>query len=160
MKNDDVTALLDAEDRALAVHEAGHAVVARALGAEVAFIEIDLGTGNGSSRSGDFADQIKNLAVCVAGCRAEHVLKEPALGRKAKESDRKKMRKILSSLPEAERRAARAEGYRRAEAILMGNANVVRRIAHELRTRNGRIEGDELSALLSLVRLNHETPCG
>jgi hypothetical protein len=32
---------LDADDRALAIHEAGHAVVARAFGANVVFVEIN-----------------------------------------------------------------------------------------------------------------------
>jgi hypothetical protein len=147
MKDDEVAALLDAQDRALMVHEAGHAVVARALGAEVRFIAIDIRTGNGSSHSSDFADQINNLTVCVAGCKAEIVLGERAAPRNTKRSDFRKMREILSRLPEGERRAARAEGYRRAEAILTGNANLVRGIATELRdAQNGRIEGDELSA--------------
>jgi hypothetical protein len=62
-RRDDVATsnALDADERALAVHEAGHAVVARALGADVVFVEIDVGTGNGGSRSGVFADNIKNL---------------------------------------------------------------------------------------------------
>ena len=41
----------DARDRALTVHEAGHAVVARMLGAQVVFVEIDLMTGDGRSHS-------------------------------------------------------------------------------------------------------------
>jgi hypothetical protein len=46
---------LEAMDRALAVQEAGHTVVALALGAEVVFVEIDLATGNGGSRSSKFS---------------------------------------------------------------------------------------------------------
>lgn len=65
---------LDADNRALAIHEAGHAVVARALGADVVFVEIDLATGNGGSRSSVFADNIKNLAVSVAGRKANTFL--------------------------------------------------------------------------------------
>ena len=63
---------LDANDRALTVHKAGHAAVAHGLGAELCFVEIELATGNGWSRSSVFDDNVKNLAVCVAGCRAEH----------------------------------------------------------------------------------------
>jgi hypothetical protein len=91
---------------ALTVHEAGHAVVARALGADVVIVEIDLTTGNGSSRLQDFSDHVNNLA----GCKAEHAFD-------ARSSRRTKMRKLLSELPEADRRAARAESYRLAEAI-------------------------------------------
>ena len=152
--NADVINLLDAMDRAHTVHEAGHAVVAHILGAEVVFVEIDLATGNGGSRSSNFADQVKNLAVCVAGCRAEHVFDAPAL-RKTKIGDFRVMRQLLSRLPEAERRAARAEGYRLADETLKANADVVRGIADALLARRWigagtivRIERDELIALL------------
>jgi hypothetical protein len=50
------------------------------------------------------------------------------------------------------RPTSRSPSNRRAEAILTGNADVVRRIADELRgAQNGRIEGDELRALLAMV---------
>src|SRR6516164_671249 len=106
----ELNALLDGEERALAVHEAGHTVVASALGADIEHVEIDLDTGNGGSRSRTFDDQIKNLAVCVAGCRAEHLLDAPAL-RKTKIADFRLMRELLARLPEAERHAARVAGY-------------------------------------------------
>jgi hypothetical protein len=144
-------------DRALAVHEAGHTVVARALGAEVVFVEIDVATGNGGSRSSTFDDnEIKNLAVCVAGCRAEHLLDAHAL-RKTKIGDFRLMRGLLARLPETERRAARAAGYQLADETLKANADAVRKIADELLARRWkadttvvRIEGDELIALLSV----------
>lgn len=144
----------DARDRALTVHEAGHAVVARALGADVVFVEIDFATGNGSSRSQDFSDQVHNLAVCVSGCRAEHAF-DARSPRRTKISDFRKMRKMLSALPEADRRAARAEGYRLAEAALREHAAKVQRLADVLMARRWedgtdtvRIEGDELLELL------------
>jgi ATP-dependent Zn protease len=143
---------LDAEDRALAIHEAGHAVVARALGAEVVFVEIDLATGNGGSRSSVFADNIKNLAVCVAGRKAEHAFAALAL-RSTRTEERSKhdlqqMENLLSRLPEAERCAARAASYRLAAENLTANADVVHRIADELLARE-HIEGEELAALLA-----------
>jgi hypothetical protein len=146
---------LEAMDRALAVHEAGHTVVARALGAQVVYVEIDLRTGNGGSRSSKFEDdQIKNLAVCVAGCRAEHLFGALSL-RKTKVGDFRLMRELLASLPEADRRAARAQGYRLADETLKANADSVRKIAEELLERRWsadttmvRIEGDELIAFL------------
>jgi hypothetical protein len=145
---------LEAMDRALAVHEAGHAAVAHGLGADVVFIEINLKTGDGGSRSSNFADDIKNLAVCVAGCRAEHLLEAPA-PRKTKIGDFRLMRELLSRFPDPERRAARAEGYRLANETLKANADVVNRIAGELLARRWssedaivRIEGEELAARL------------
>jgi len=146
----------EAMDRALAVHEAGHTAVARALGAEVVFVEIDLATGNGGSRSSMFDDnQIKNLAVCVAGCRAEHLLGAHS-PRKTKIGDFRIMRDLLGRVPEAERRAARAAGYGLADETLEANADAVRRIADELLDRRWkadtsvvRIDGSELVVLLS-----------
>lgn len=155
-EDDDADAInwIDAIDRELAIHEAGHTVVARALGAQVLFVEIDLDTGNGGSRSSTFDDQIKNLAVCLAGCRAEHLLDAHAL-RRTKIGDFRMMRALLARVPEAERRAARAAGYRLADETLRTNADAVRRIADELLARRWkaettvvRIEGDELIALL------------
>jgi hypothetical protein len=143
---------LDAQDRALAVHEAGHTVVARALGAEVLFVEIDITTGNGGSRSSVFADNIKNLAVCIAGCRAEHAFGASSR-RSTKKGDLKLMRTLLSRFTDADRRAARAEGYRLADVTLKANADVVSRIADALFARRfadkARIEGDELAELLA-----------
>lgn len=144
----------DARDRALTVHEAGHAVVASVLGAHVVFVEIDLTTGNGRSHSQNFVEQVNNLAVCVAGCRAEHAF-DARSSRGTKISDFRKMRKLLLELPEAERRAARAEGYRLAEETLREHATKVQRLAAELMVRRWedgtdtvRIDGDELMALL------------
>jgi hypothetical protein len=145
---------LEARDRALAVHEAGHSVVAHALGAQVLFVEIDLMTHDGASRSSTFDNQVKNIAVCVAGCRAEHLLGTYGL-RRSKIGDYRLLRKLLSYLPELERRPARAEGYRLADQTLKVNVEIVRRLADELMQRRWskgnvvRIDGDQLSALLA-----------
>jgi hypothetical protein len=143
---------LDANDRALTVHEAGHAAVAHGLGAELCFVEIELATSNGWSRSSVFDDNVKNLAVCVAGCRAEHAFGASS-PRATKIGDFRDMRKILSNFPAAKRRAARAEGYRLADVTLKANADVVHRIASALFARRfedrARIEGAELGLLLA-----------
>jgi hypothetical protein len=150
-----IEAYCDARDRALAVHETGHTVVACALGADVLFVEIDLATGHGKSRSRTFDDdEIKNIAVCVAGCAAEHVF-DARTSRSNKIGDYRAMRQLLSRLPEADRRAARAEGYRLADAILRENAAKIEGIVAELMARRWsdgtamvRIEGNDLKALL------------
>jgi hypothetical protein len=145
---------LEARYRALAAHEAGHTVVAHALGAQVLFVEIDLVTRDGASRSSTFDDQTKNIAVCVAGCRAEHLLGTYGL-RRSKIGDYRLLRKLLSNLPDRERRPARVEGYRLADETLKTNVEIVRRLADELmrqRWSEGvvvRIDGDQLSALLT-----------
>ncbi|MBR0877772.1 MULTISPECIES: hypothetical protein [Bradyrhizobium] len=141
-----------AQNLALAIHEAGHAAVARALGADVAFVEIDMATGDGKSNSCIFDDETKNIAVCVAGCRAEHLFNARS-PRATKMGDFRAMRKMLARIPEAERRAARAEGYRLADGMLKANADVVRRIADALLSRqfsfSARLDGAELAALLA-----------
>jgi hypothetical protein len=159
MEEDDDASLiekyLDAQDHALAVHEAGHTVAARALGGVVVFVEMNLTTGDGGSRSSKFVEPFANLAVCVAGCRAEHIF-EARSPRSTKKGDLRAMRQLLSDIPKAERRAARAEGYRLADEILRTNADIVRRLAEALMARRWssedatvRIEGEELAALLA-----------
>jgi hypothetical protein len=66
----DLTDYLEAMDRALAVHEAGDAIVAWALGADVVFVEIDLVTGNGGSRSSNF-DEVRSRTSRSASRAAE-----------------------------------------------------------------------------------------
>jgi ATP-dependent Zn protease len=145
---------LDADDRALAIHEAGHAVVARALGANVVFIEINFKTGGGETCSEEIADKIKNLAVSVAGRKAEHAFAALALRSTRTEErsrhDLQQMENLLLRFPEAERCAARAASYRLATENLTANADVVHRIADELLARE-HIEGEELAALLAAV---------
>jgi hypothetical protein len=124
----------------------------RALGADVAFLEIDLATGNGGSNSCTLDDDTKNIAVCVAGCRAEHTFSAPS-PRSTKMGDFRAMRTFLARIPVAERRAARSKGYRLADEALRANADVVRRIADALFAPRfadkARIEGDELDVLLA-----------
>ena len=145
---------LDVDDRALALHEAGHAIVARALGATVEFIEINLRTGDGEARADDFLNDTKNLAVCVAGCKAEQVFAVPRL-RSTKKGDFRVMRKLLMRLPDWQRRAARVEAYRLADEKIRAKAEIANEIARKLlllarinAEAKGRIEGDELAALL------------
>src|SRR4051812_2229888 len=63
---------LHADERALAVHEAGHAAVAHGLGADVLSVEINLRTGGGETVTRrQFADQVSHMATLVAGYKAE-----------------------------------------------------------------------------------------
>lgn len=155
----DIRHPLDTADYALAVHEAGHAVVACALGAEVLFVEIDLNTGGGSTCANRFTEASENLAVHAAGGRAEQLITAPT-PKSNKKCDHRMMRQELMRLPKSERRAALAEGYRLADQKLKlkANAAVVRKIAKRLFDRKPaaadgkpRIKGDELAALLAEV---------
>jgi hypothetical protein len=155
---------LYAEARALAIHEAGHAVVARALGANVVSVVVNFRsrdrTGDGkTTTSGEFADHTKNLAVCVAGCRAEHTF-ESFTPRKMKKGDYRQIRRLLlQHFAVTKRRAARAKGYRDADETLTENRAVVLGLADALLARRSnakigakaRIEGAELAVLLAGV---------
>jgi hypothetical protein len=140
-------------DYPLAVHEAGHAVVAHKLGAFVESVQIDVGTGNGECRwrTFDVADQARNLAVCVAACAAERLL-DARTHRDVKKDDRATVKEILSGLSIAESFAVLAAGYEQARETLTTHANVVRKVADELVARRTgtivRIKGSELIELL------------
>lgn len=162
-----VSNALDADERAAAIHEAGHAVVAHALGADVLFVEMDVGTGNGASCSRDLGDNSKTLAVIVAGYKAElavaahelNVSKMFAAHAVRPTGDYQQMQELLLRLPELERLPALVEGFRLADEKLKANADVVSSIADALFARRfadkARVDGDELAALLAGTR-----PCG
>jgi hypothetical protein len=163
---------LDADERALTIHEAGHALVAHALGADLVFVEVYVSRPNpddGKMGGGKtcyrepFADDVKSLAVCVAGYKAElafaadeqRVAKMLAReGRLA--GDSKQMHELLFRFPEAERLAALVEGFTLADVNLQANEQAVRNIADTLFERRftdpARIEGNELAGLLADVR--------
>jgi hypothetical protein len=159
---------LDADERALTIHEAGHAVVAHALGADLVFIEIyvsrpnpddgKMGGGKTCHRE-PFADDVKSLAVCVAGYKAElaFAADEQRLSKMFEREgrlagDSKQMQELLMRWPEEKRLAALVEGFRLADEKLKANEQAVRDIADTLFERRfadpARIEGDELTALL------------
>jgi hypothetical protein len=163
---------LDADERALAIHEAGHAVVAHALGADLVLVEVyvscpnpddgKMGGGKTCCRE-PFADDVKSLAVCVAGYKAElaFAADEQRLanmfereGRLA--GDSKQMQELLLRFPEAKRLAALVEGFTLADVNLQANERAVRDIADALFERRfgeqARIEGDELAGLLAEVQ--------
>jgi hypothetical protein len=163
---------LDADERATVIHEAGHAVVAHALGADLVFVEIYIGRPNpddGKMGGGKtcyrepFAKDVKSLAVCVAGYRAEltFAAEEQELSKMFEREgrlagDSKQMQELLFRFPEAERLAALVEGFRLADDKLKANADAVNRVADALFARRfedkARIEGAELDGLLAGVR--------
>lgn len=158
-----VSIALDADERAAAIHEAGHAVVAQALGADVSFVEMDVGTGNGASCSRALGDNSKTLAVLVAGYKAElafathELMLSNMLTAHAvrPQHDYQQMQELLLRLPEMERLAALVEGFKLADEKLKANVVIVHRIADALFSRRfedkARIEGNELDVLLADV---------
>jgi hypothetical protein len=157
--DDDADAInfLDADDHALALHEAGHAVVLHALGAKVTFVQLKMKTADGlTGCSEKIADVAKNLAVLLAGVGAELVFAKPRL-RETLEGDFRQIRELLIRLSASQRRVALAEARRLVETTLRANEDVVQQIADALLDRGRwigedhlvRIEGEELVALLA-----------
>ena len=156
---------LNARERALAVHEAGRAVVAHTLGADVLFLEINVATGSGEvRRSSVFADNVKNLAVCVAGYKAELAFAADEL-RLSKmltahamrtTRDYQQMQELLSLFPDVERFVALVEGFRLADVALKAKSDLVHKIAHALSAQRFadevRIEGATAEANLHCPR--------
>jgi hypothetical protein len=167
-----VSKALDAAERALTIHEAGHAVVAHALGADLVLVEVYVSRPNpddGKMGGGKtcfrepFIDDTKSLAVCVAGYKAElaFAADEQRLAKMFEREgrlagDSKQMQELLSRFPEAQQLAALVEGFRLADMNLQANEQAVRDIADALIERRfadaARIESDELAAFLAEVR--------
>jgi hypothetical protein len=153
---------LDADERAAAIHEAGHAVVAHALGADVSFVEMDVGTGNGASCSEKLGDNSKTVAILVSGYKAElafsahelNLSKMFAAHAVRPTRDYQQMQELLLRLPELERLPTLVEGFMLADEKLKANGDVVNRIANALFARRRedktRIEGAELDGLLAV----------
>jgi ATP-dependent Zn protease len=158
LEQDDSHFDIDAEDRALAFHEAGHAVVARAVGRQVKWVEVRFGPPGGGKTETDNEEITidKVLAICVAGSRSEEVfgVATPQITIRC-EDDAGMEQRVLALLPDQIRLVTRAKGYRLADTILNANPDAVHRIVDALLSRRWidantavRIERDELIALL------------
>lgn len=150
-------AFLNADNRAVAVHEAGHAVVARAVGKMVKLIKINFGVRSGAGEvncDGEVSID-REIAVCLAGR-----LSEEMFGVTTSETEKrcgeavKQEQQLLAYLPDEQRGATRIGACRLADEALKAKVGVVHKIACKLlaRRRIGgdvvHIEGDELIALL------------
>jgi hypothetical protein len=162
---DTLNKFLHAEHRPVALHEAGHAVVAHALGVKVKAIVVDFAVKGGRicTPGQEVIELEQNLAICMAGCRAERRF-NARTKRTAKDDDFAKMRALLETVSEMkDRHAALSDGYALVNAILNDNIAVVSGIACALLARRGVgvnyttsvcIEDDELGLLLAEVRTN------
>ena len=126
----------EAEDlRAVAFHEAGHAIVARDFNLAISEIEIGI---DGDPTSGATKTDctghlsfIKQLALCIAGTMAQEMFNAHAhagVGR----GDALRMATLLDGLPKAEQHLLRRAGYTRAHEILNFNKADVERLAQRL----------------------------
>lgn len=122
-----------------AVHEAGHAIVAWALGLSVGGLELFDADGAGRSWIEDntHLEVVDQIAVCAAGIEAVELLDagaflDGAALSQAGYSDHGKIIELLADRPEAEHDGIRHEGHRRARTMLEQNQDRLRAVAEAL----------------------------
>jgi len=116
--------------RGVAFHEAGHAVVALALGLHVARVEIfhEDCSGGTDVAGADRLPLVDRIAICVAGMNANHMFKAPS-HELAAFQDHALIYNLISDIAEAEGDALRDKGHQRAWDLLKAHARSVEHIA-------------------------------
>jgi hypothetical protein len=136
------------ERRGLSYHEAGHAVVAWALGFRVIKVGIGIDCDSGPVTKLDPAGQPKPsqaLIINRAGIAAEDLF-EATTSSKGGFMDRLQAAKILKVL-KRKKCEAKHDAYNRARKLLEANKEVASRVAEHL-IEHGKIEGAEVERLL------------
>jgi ATP-dependent Zn protease len=120
--------------RAMAFHEAGHAVVAWSLNLPVGDIyirEIDAGNGGALIDLGDHLPFIDKIAVCLAGIEAANVFQSPQhpwAGR----ADHCMVFDLLKGTPDDQHEGLWNRGEARANELLVEHKSKVIRLAERL----------------------------
>ena len=133
-----------------AYHEAGHAVVANALGLKIGRIEIAIDGDDAKGGCDIEAEQshlsiIDKIAICAAGIEAQLLFDAPT-HEYAGLSDHGKIRELVSNLADHEGDAIRELGHSRARDLLIIQTDQVQTIVKIL-MKTGRIAGEEADAL-------------
>ncbi|MEY9394354.1 ATP-dependent Zn protease [Bradyrhizobium japonicum] len=120
--------------RGVAFHEAGHALVAMALGLHVARVEIIEEDHSGGTDAEDpqhlpIEDQI---AICVAGMAAEEMFDAPSSHELAHMGDHGRVIELLDGIDEVAGNELRDRGHQRASDLLKAHAASVEAIAGQL----------------------------
>ncbi|MGY4465581.1 hypothetical protein ACVWWK_001263 [Bradyrhizobium sp. LB9.1b] len=120
--------------RSVAYHEAGHAVVALALGLRVARVEIFQGDYSGGTDTAhvDHLPLDHRIAICVAGMAAEKMFDAPSSHDLAHIGDHGRVVELLNGIDEAAGDELRDRGHQRAWDLLKAHAGDVENIAAEL----------------------------
>ena len=118
--------------RGAAYHEAGHAVVALALGLQVARVEI-FGTDLGATDVAptDHLPLVDRLAIAVSGINANHMFKAP-MSMSASNGDRGRVLELVRDISKAESYTLREQGHQRAWDLLRLHRASVEHIAAQL----------------------------
>jgi len=135
--------------RGAAYHEAGHIVVAWALGLTVGAAAIGIG-GDDSKGKADIAHDkplplIDKIAVCAGGIEAQSVFVSTHCYAGA--MDEAKIIELVQDLDEESQLARRDEGYQRAHQLILAHKAKVDRIAASLLAK-GSINEAEIRRLL------------
>ena len=136
-----------------AYHEAGHVVVARVYGLQVAEIWIDEYGGGGGTRIQDPKELSlpinAQIALSLAGGIAQKCFTAPT-NTNAMGKDWQTFCEITQNMPSKERFAAKCAGYVLARNIIMKNQDELKRLARFL-VEHKRVHIDELRPPLNLT---------
>jgi hypothetical protein len=126
--------MIDDGLRGVAFHEAGHAVVALALGSKVGRVEIFHEDYSGAADivSADDLPMADQIAICVAGMAAGEMFDALAFHEYANNGDHGMVIELLEDRDEAESDVLRIKGYQRAWELLEVHALSVEDIAAQL----------------------------
>jgi ATP-dependent Zn protease len=125
--------------RSVAYHEAGHAVVALALGLKVARVEIfpEDYSGGADAENSHHLPLVDRIAICVAGMNAAKMFDAPPSCELADAGDHRMVLELLEDMEETDATTAydtRQKGRQRAEELLKAHTNSVEDIATRLLT--------------------------
>ena len=137
--------------RRLAFHEAGHCVVAEALGLRVALLELLDAERDGIvrlARDNAHYSPVEQIAICEAGYIGGEVSGEPALTGEG-EIDNLEAYAVAISVDEAEAKLLVASGRRVARSLLVVHRKRLHAIADALAER-GRLTAADLAALAAI----------
>ncbi|MBR0797977.1 hypothetical protein JQ615_21540 [Bradyrhizobium jicamae] len=123
--------------RSVAYHEAGHAVVALALGLKVARVEIfpEDYSGGADAENSDHLPLVDRIAICVAGMNAAEMFEALPSHELADTGDHRMVLELLEDLEETDATMAfdmRQKGHQRADELLKAHTNSVEDIAARL----------------------------
>lgn len=136
--------------RGNAYHEAGHIVVARALGLKVGASAIGIKGDNSAGNTEIERDKplplIDKIAVCAAGLESQSVFDAP-MHCYASVKDEAEIIELSEDLDETSRLARRNDGYQRAHELIKAHAAKVDQIARNLLAK-GSLDQTEVCGLL------------
>jgi hypothetical protein len=150
------------ERRSTAIHEAGHVVVAWALGLPIGSMQIGCNSDDTAGRSAidESARQlstIDRIALCIAGLQAQLLFGCESTHLHAGTSDFGKIIEMLDDLSEGEADTIRSKGYDRAAELLVFRRPLIEQIAERLAT-SGKLEQDEVLDVLDAISTGQSGP--